>query len=90
MSTRTQHLRSLLYNGLPFVWRAHHEHEFNDLKNALVSPDVMLYHPNWNAPFEVHTDTSKLGCGVVFRQKFQGNLRQVKYASKSFSPTESH
>ena len=90
MSTRTQHLRSLLHKGLPFVWTAHHEHEFNDLKNALVSPDVMLYHPNWNAPFEVHTDASKLGCGAMLGQKFQGNLRPVKYASESFSPTESH
>ena len=52
MSTRTQHLRSLLHKGLPFVWTAHHEHEFDDLKNALVSPDVMLYHPNWNAPLK--------------------------------------
>ena len=65
MSTRTQHLRSLLHNGSPFVWTAHHEQEFNDLKSALVSPDVMLYHPSWNTPFEVHTDASKLGCGAM-------------------------
>ena len=89
MSTRTQHLRSLLNKGLLFVWTAHHDHEFIDLKNALVSPDVMLYHSNWNAPFEVHTDASQLGCGTMLGQKFQGNLRPVKYASKSFSPTES-
>ena len=48
----------------------------------------MLYHPNWNAPFEVHTDASKLGCGAMLGLKFQGKLRPVKYASKSFSPTE--
>ena len=70
MSTRTRYLQSFLHKGLPFVWTAHHEHEFNDLKNALVSPDVMLYHPNWNAPFEVHTDASKLGCGAMLGQKF--------------------
>ena len=65
ISTRTQHLRSLLHNGSLFVWTAHHEHEFNDLKSALVSPDVVLYHPNCNTPFEVHTDASKLGCGAM-------------------------
>ena len=89
MSTRTQHLRSLLHNGLPFVWTAHHEHEFNYLKNALVSPNVIRYHHNWNASFEVHTDASKLGCGAMLGKKFRGNLHQVKYASKSFCPTES-
>ena len=82
ISTRTQHLRSLLHNRLPFVWTGHNEHEFNDLKNALVSLDVMLYHPNWNAPFKVHTDASKLGCGAMLGKKFQGNLCPVKICFK--------
>ena len=54
-------------------------------------PQMLCFtNPNWNAPFEVHTDTSKLGCGAMLGQKFQGNLRPVKYASKSFCPSESH
>ena len=32
-----------------------HEQEFVDLKDALTSPDTMLYHPDWNEPFEIHT-----------------------------------
>ena len=86
MSTRTQHLRSLLHKSLSLVWTAQHELEFNDIKNALVSPDVMLYHPNWNAPSDVLIDT---GVWARLGKKFQGNLRPVKYASKSFTPTES-
>ena len=49
----------------------------------------MLYHPNRNAYFEMHTDASKLACGAMLGQNFPGKLRPVKYASKSFSPTES-
>ena len=37
----------------------------------------------------MHTDASKLGCGAMLDKKFQGNLRPIKYASKSFSQTES-
>ena len=40
MSMRTKFLRSLLQNGIPFVWT---EAEFQDLKTALVSPDLMLH-----------------------------------------------
>ena len=56
MASRTKHLHSLLCKGVPFVWTDAHEAEFCDLKNALISPDTMLYHPDWNSPFELHTD----------------------------------
>ena len=34
-------------------------------KMALISPDTMLYHPDWNSPFELHTDASKHGIGPM-------------------------
>ena len=34
-------------------------------KQAITGPDVMLYHPDWNAPFELNVDASKLGCGAM-------------------------
>ena len=55
MASRTKHLCSLLCKGVPFVWTDAHEAEFCDLKDALISPDTM-YHPDWNSPFELHTD----------------------------------
>ena len=66
-----------------------HEQEFVDLKDALTSPDTMLYHPDWNEPFVIHTDASKHGCGAMFAQWYQGKLRPVKFASRSFNATES-
>ena len=52
MASHTKHLHSLLCKGTPFVWTDAHEAEFTDLKDALLSPDTMLYHPDWNSPFD--------------------------------------
>ena len=89
MTTRTVHLHSLLRKALPFNWTSSHEEEFMDLKSALTSPHTMLLHPDFTKPFEAHTDASKYGCGGMLAQYYKNELRPVKYASRSFSPTES-
>ena len=89
MSNRTKHLRALLRQGTPFVWTSAHEAEFTDLKQALLSPETMLYHPNWHSPFEQHTDASKHGVGAMLAQMHNGQFRPVKFASRSFTSTES-
>ena len=88
MASRTKHLNSLLCKRVPFVWTDAHEAEFCDLKDALISPDTMLYHPDWNSPFELHTDASKHGIGAMLAQWHEGVLRPVKFASHSFTPVE--
>ena len=90
MATRTVHLCSLLRKCVLFNWTSSHEEEFMDLKNTLTSPDTMLLHPDFTKPFEVHTDASKCGCGGMLAQYYKNELRPVKYASRSFSPIESH
>ena len=47
MAERTKFLRNLLRKGVRFAWEPDHEKEFNDLKFAIVSPNAMLYHPDW-------------------------------------------
>ena len=46
IASRTKHLCSLLCKGTPVLWTDAHEAEFTDLKDALLSPDTMLYHPD--------------------------------------------
>ena len=89
MSNRTKHHRALLRKGTPFVWTSAHEAEFTDLKQALLSPETMLYYPNWHSSFELHTDANKHGVGAMLAQMHNGQLRPVKLASRSFTPTES-
>ena len=88
MSTRNKHPLSILKKDTPFLWASAHEAEFNDLKDALTSPDTMLFHPDWTAPFEVHTDASKHGCEAMLAQWHESRLRTVKFSSRSFNPTE--
>ena len=71
------------------MWTSAHEAEFTDLKQALLSPETMLYHPNWHSPFELHMDASKHGVRAMLAQMHNGQLRPVKFASRSFTPTES-
>lgn len=89
MSTRTDALRSLLKKSISFQWTEETERQFQDLKQAITGPDVMLFHPDWNAQFELHVDASKLGCGAMLAQEKNGVLRPVRFASRAFSPAES-
>ena len=89
LSNRCVHLQSLLSKDVPLVWSAQHEFQFQDLKNALLTEDVLLKHPDWDSPFEVHADASKRGCGAMLAQWQNGILRPVRSESRSFSTTES-
>ena len=89
MSTRTQALRSLLKKGVPFQWTEETAREFQDLKQAITGPDVMLFHPDWNAQFELHVDASKLGCGAMLAQEKGSVLCPVRFVSRAFAPAES-
>ena len=82
-------MRSLLSQKASFSWSDQHEAEFQDLKSALLSKEIILYHPDWDGDFQVHTDASKAGCGVMLAQQHNGTLRPVRFASKAFTPTES-
>ena len=88
MASRTKHLHSLLCKGIPFVWTDAHEAEFTDLKDALLSSDTVSHHPDWNSPFELHTDASKHGTGAMLAQWHNGKLRPVKFYSCSFTAVE--
>ena len=89
MSNRTKRLCTILCKGTPFKWTSAHDAEFTDLKRALLSPETMLYHPDWNSTFELHTDASKHGVGAMWAQMHDGHLCPVKFASHSFMSTES-
>ena len=90
MSTHTKFLRSLLLKGIPFVRTSNHEAEFQDSKAALVSSDLMLDHPDFDKPLEVHADASKYGTGAMLTQWHDNELRPVRYESRAFTQTESH
>ena len=81
-------MRTLLGKDTPFCWTGKHTKEFQDLKSAYLSTTLILAHLDSNMDFEIHTDTSKQGCGAMLAQWKHGTLRPIRFASCSFNPTE--
>jgi hypothetical protein len=48
----------------------------------------ILHHPNWEHPFELHTDASHHGLGAVLFQRVDGKQYVIAYASRSVSKQE--
>ena len=63
MATHTVHLCSLLCKGVSFNWTSSHEEEFIDFKNALISPDTMVLHPDLTKPYiQMHRSMGVVAC----------------------------
>ena len=60
-------LTAMTGKGTPFKWTKIHKEAFNAVKQ-MVAQDTMLSHPDYKAPFVVHTDASKLQIGGVVSQ----------------------
>ena len=71
----------------PFVWQTDQQNAFDQLKEALMSHPVLGY-PNYNTPFELHTDASAKGLGAVLYQRQNDKLRVISYASRGLKGSE--
>lgn len=87
LSTRNRPLRDMLLKK-PFQWTNDGEHAYSDIKNALISPQVLMpYNPE--LPLLLATDASKIGLGAVLSHRMpDGRERPIAYASRTLSGTE--
>ena len=60
---------------------------YDQLKHVL-STDLVLQLPNYDLPFKIQTDASKIGIGAVLLQTYPEGDRPVCYLSKKLSPTQ--
>ena len=67
-----------------------HQKWFNAIKRV-IGHEVLLAYPNFNAPFEIHTNASKLQIGAVISQKGKPiafNSQNMNSAQQNCTKTE--
>ena len=61
-------------------WTEREQQIFDDLKVKLSTPPILAY-PDFQKPFELHTDASTKGLGAVLYQEQDDQKRVIAYAS---------
>ena len=61
-------LTALTSKNVKYYWKDEHQKCFDAIKRVIGS-EVLLAYPDFNAPFEIYTDASKLQIGAVVFQK---------------------
>ena len=70
------------------TWTHSHQKAFDNIK-AQLAEEPMLWNPDPNKPFTLHTDASNRGVGAVLSQEDkQGALKPVAFYSRKFLPRE--
>ena len=68
-------------------WNEEQETAFQTLRNHLITPPILAY-PDFELPFELHTDASQKGLGAVLYQTQDGHQRVIGYASRGLGASE--
>lgn len=74
-------------NCASFQWTEEADAAFKKLKECLVSAPVLSC-PNYDLPFEVHTDASNYGVGAMLTQSVEGKEHPIAYMSRSLTAAE--
>ena len=61
-------LIALTSKNVKYDWKDEHQKCFDSIKRV-IGREVLLAYLDFNAPFEIHTDVSKLKIGAVISQK---------------------
>jgi hypothetical protein len=86
-STRAKTMTSLTKKNHTFQWTTDCQREFEDLKQALTSSDVMSS-PTPDGTFILDTDASQDGIGAVLSQIQDGKERVIAYGSRTLTKSE--
>lgn len=71
----------------PFSWTTQAEESFNKLRELLISAPILSC-PNFNLPFQVHTDASDYGVGGMLTQITEGVEHPIAYYSRTLTGPE--
>jgi hypothetical protein len=80
-------LTQLIRKNAKFVWTEAQQKGFEALKNALISAPVVSF-PDYNKPFIVYTDASKISLSAILCQIQDGEEKVIAYAARQLKPAE--
>ena len=80
----------LTKKGRKFFWSEACERSFNEIKAALISPEVMGYPKNEGGEFILDVDGCDTGIGAVLLQIQDGRERVIAYASRALNKAEAN
>lgn len=87
-AARAAPLTTLLKSETRFVWTEKCQSSFDDLKQALTSPPILVY-PDFNKMFSLSADASGTAIGYVLEQADdQGRMRAVAYGGRALRTHE--
>ena len=86
-SKRVQPLVSLTKKNTPFKWTQECQEAFEDLKKALLGPDIMSF-PKDDGLFILDTDASDETIGAVLSQVQLGREKVIAFGSRSLGKSE--
>ena len=77
-------------NGAKIKWTSELEEAFHQIKK-MVCQQTLLTYPNWDKPFQIHTDASDYQLGAVISQEGKPIAffsRKLNSAQKNYTTTE--
>jgi transposase InsO family protein len=88
-------LNKFTRKGFPFIWSVKEQLSFDQLKEAITSPAVLIL-PDPCQPYTIRTDASRVGIGAVLLQQSSDSndrsnplkYKPVAFASRSLKPAE--
>jgi len=86
-SKRARPLFNLLKGDQDFVWTISQQEAFDDLKQVLISPEIMSI-PRDEGLFILDTDASGEGIGAVLQQEQDGQVKVIAYGSRTLNKAE--
>jgi len=86
-SKRARPLFNLLKGDQEFEWTKSQQSAFEDLKQVLVSPEIMSI-PRDEGLFILDTDASGDGIGAVLQQEQDGQVKVIAYGSRTLNKSE--
>jgi hypothetical protein len=76
-------LTALTSKTVKWQWTVKEQKAFDDMKR-IMSREVLLVYPDFNKPFVIHTDASKVQLGAVISQ----NGRPIAFYSRKLNPAQ--